>query len=49
MEALEAVGQAIQEEKALMQELIDNKTERAKKVRKQMCVNVYAGIHLLNN
>ena len=48
MDAIEAVKKAIDEQNALILELIESKTERAKKVKNQMCKNVYALIHLNN-
>lgn len=48
IEVIEAVKQAIQEEKTLITELIENKTQRSKNVRNQMCKNTYAIIHLKN-
>jgi hypothetical protein len=48
IEVIEAVKQAIQEEQTLINELIENRTQRSKNVRNQMCKNTYAIIHLKN-
>lgn len=46
IEILEAVKIAIQEENKLLQELIENKTERSQNLRNQMCQVVYTSIHV---
>ena len=46
IDILEAVKIAIQNENLLLAELIENRTERAKKLRNQMCKNVYAMTHV---
>jgi hypothetical protein len=48
IEVIEAVKQAIQEEQTLINELIENRTQRSKNLRNQMCKNTYAIIHLKN-
>jgi hypothetical protein len=48
MDILEAVKKAIQDENALCMEILQGTTERAKNIKKQMCKNVYAIIHLQN-
>jgi hypothetical protein len=48
IEVIDAVKQAIQEEQTLITELIENRTQRSKNVRNQMCKNTYAIIHLKN-
>ena len=46
MDVLEAVKQAIIEENNMINELIQNKTERAKNLRNAMAKTVYTSIHL---
>lgn len=48
VEPLTAFKQALDEETTLIEELIENRTERSKKLRNQMCKNTYAIIHLKN-
>jgi hypothetical protein len=46
MEILEAVKQAITEENNMLSELVENKTDRSKNLREEMCKTVYTSIHL---
>ncbi len=48
VDAIEAVKQAIIEENNFITEMLEQKTERSVKARKQLCKNVYGLIHLIN-
>lgn len=48
MDVLDAVKESIIEENKMIQELHEQKTERAIKLKNAMCKNVYALIHLKN-
>lgn len=48
IDILEAVKQAIIEENKLISEMIQQKTQRSKQAKKQICKNVYGLIHILN-
>jgi hypothetical protein len=47
VEVIEAVKQAIQEENKLIAEMLEQRTERSVKAKKQICKNVYGLIHLV--
>lgn len=46
IDVMDAVKTAIQEENKIIQELLDNKSERAVKLRKAICYTVFTHIHL---
>ena len=48
LEPSEAVEKALQDENALILELLEQKTERSKKAKEQICKNVYALSHIFN-
>lgn len=48
MDAIEAVKQAIIEEHNFISEMIEQKTERSKKAKEQICKNVYGLTHIFN-
>ena len=48
VDAIEAVKLAIIEENKFISEMLEQKTERSVKARKQLCKNVYGLIHLIN-
>jgi hypothetical protein len=47
VEVIEAVKQAIQEENKFIAEMLEQRTERSVKAKKQICKNVYGLIHLV--
>ena len=48
VDAIEAIKQAIIEENKLINELIEQRTERSQKVKARLCKNTYGLIHLIN-
>ena len=48
IDAIEAVKLAIIEENKFISEMLEQRTERSVKVKKQLCKNVYGLIHLIN-
>ena len=48
VEPLEAVKLAIIEEQKFITEMLEQRTERSIKTKKQLCKNVYGLIHLIN-
>ena len=48
IDAIEAVKLAIIEENKFISEMLEQKTERSVKAKKQLCKNVYGLIHLIN-
>ena len=48
VEPLEAVKLAIIEEQKFITEMLEQRTERIIKTKKQLCKNVYGLIHLIN-
>ena len=48
VEPLEAVKLAIIEEQKFITEMLEQRTERSVKAKKQICKNVYGLIHLIN-
>lgn len=48
VEAIAAVKQAIIEENKLINELIEQRTERSQKAKARLCKNTYGLIHLIN-
>ena len=48
VDAIEAIKQAIIEENKLINELIEQRTERSKKAKARLCKNTYGLIHLIN-
>ena len=48
VEAIAAIKQAIIEENKLINELIEQRTERSQKAKARLCKNTYGLIHLIN-
>jgi hypothetical protein len=48
VDAIEAIKQAIIEENKLINELIEQRTERSQKAKSRLCKNTYGLIHLIN-
>ena len=48
VDAIEAIKQAIIEENKLINELIEQRTERSQKAKAKLCKNTYGLIHLIN-
>jgi len=48
VEPIEAVKMAIIEENKFITEMLEQRTERSIKAKKQICKNVYGLIHLIN-
>ena len=48
VDAIEAIKQAIIEENKLINELIEQRTERSQKAKARLCKNTYGLIHLIN-
>jgi hypothetical protein len=48
VDAIEAIKQAIIEENKLINELIEQRTERSQKAKERLCKNTYGLIHLIN-
>lgn len=48
IDAIEAIKLAIIEENKFITEMLEQRTERSVKAKKQICKNVYGLIHLIN-
>ena len=48
VDAIEAIKLAIIEENKFISEMLEQRTERSVKAKKQICKNVYGLIHLIN-
>lgn len=48
LEPLQAVGKAIEDENKLIAEMLEQRTERSKKGKQQICKNVYGLSHILS-
>jgi hypothetical protein len=48
VDAIEAIKQSIIEENKLINELIEQRTERSQKAKARLCKNTYGLIHLIN-
>ena len=48
VDAIEAIKQSIIEENKLINELIEQRTERSQKAKAILCKNTYGLIHLIN-
>lgn len=48
VEVIEAVKQAIIEENKFISEMLEQRTERSKQAKKQICKNVYGLSHIFN-
>ena len=48
LEPLQAVGKAIEDENKLIAEMLEQRTERSKKAKTQICKNVYGLSHIFN-
>ena len=48
VDSIEAIKQSIIEENKLINELIEQRTERSQKAKARLCKNTYGLIHLIN-